>query len=174
METIKTNSPLIKDTGVFSFYNWYKDGDLLDPNEDILEDNESYEIIYNKENITCDKLPCLPIQFIDFSYVQNKMFEEEFMNEGYEYWITNLQNIDPYIYYIPTDRDTILRSFFVKHHWFTVNFNVIEKLRKECKTTTCNVMKSIFAILLSKLNQIDTIVLGEINENRYIQKRSSI
>ncbi len=51
METIKTNSPLIKDTGVFSFYNWYKDGDLLDPNEDILEDNESYEIIYNKEKL---------------------------------------------------------------------------------------------------------------------------
>lgn len=51
METIKVNSPLITDTGSFSFYTWYKDGSLLNPNEDILEDNESYEIIFNKENI---------------------------------------------------------------------------------------------------------------------------
>jgi len=51
METIKVNSPLITDTGSFSFYTWYKDGSLLNPNKDILEDNESYEIIFNKENI---------------------------------------------------------------------------------------------------------------------------
>ena len=51
LETIKTNSPLIKDTGIFSFYNWYKDGIQLNPDEDILEENESYEIMFNKENI---------------------------------------------------------------------------------------------------------------------------
>jgi hypothetical protein len=51
METIKTTSPLIKDTGVFSYYNWYKDGIQLDPNEDILEENESYEIMFSKKNI---------------------------------------------------------------------------------------------------------------------------
>ncbi len=51
METIETTSPLIKDIEVFSFYNWYKDGNQLNPDEDILEDNESYEIMFNKENI---------------------------------------------------------------------------------------------------------------------------
>ncbi len=51
METININSPLIKETGQLSFYNWYKDGNKLNPDEDILEDNESYEIIFNKEHI---------------------------------------------------------------------------------------------------------------------------
>ncbi len=51
MDTIKVTSPLIKDIGMFSCYAWYKDGCLLDPYEDILEDNESYEIIFNKNNI---------------------------------------------------------------------------------------------------------------------------
>jgi hypothetical protein len=50
-ETIKTHSPLIKDLGEFSFYNWYKDGTPLNPDADVLEDNESYEIMFNKENI---------------------------------------------------------------------------------------------------------------------------
>ncbi len=51
METIKVHSPLIKDISMFSSYTWYKDGCLLDPHEDILEDNESYEIMFNKNNI---------------------------------------------------------------------------------------------------------------------------
>jgi hypothetical protein len=51
METIKVHSPVIKEIGMFSVYTWYKDGNLLDPYEDILEDNESYEIIFNKNNI---------------------------------------------------------------------------------------------------------------------------
>jgi amino acid adenylation domain-containing protein len=132
------------------------------------------EEFYNKENMCCDKLEYLPIQFIDFSYVQNKMFEEDFMSEGYQYWTTSLQNIDPYIYYIPTDRDSILRSFFSKNQSFDVNIKNIDKLRKECKTTTYNVIKTIFAVVLSKLNQIDTILLGETYETRYIQQTKNL
>ncbi len=51
IDTINTNSPLIKDTGMFSYYTWYKNGNELNPNEDILEDNQNYEIIFNKDTI---------------------------------------------------------------------------------------------------------------------------
>jgi hypothetical protein len=77
--TLQIDSPLIKDTGMFSFYDWYKDGEQLNPYEDILEDNQTYEVIYNKENIN------LTIQ------INNKKFITPLINKNIK--IKELKNI---------------------------------------------------------------------------------
>ena len=134
-------------------------------------DEMSYFISkYWNEDSSKDIQP-LSIQYIDYSFIQEQLFHEDFMMEGYSFWCKQVENIDPFTYPVQTDRTlTNKRSGLAGRLYFEIENSRIEGLRQTCKTTTHNILLSFFMILLYKLNEMEAISISCLHENRYLSQ----
>jgi hypothetical protein len=116
----------------------------------------------------------LVLQYIDYSIIQYHMFQEDFMKEAYSYWKIELDDVDPYHYYIPTDRNLqTMRSGKgnrIESLLDQTTIKIINDLCKKYRTTTHNIVLSFFILLIQQLTGVENTAISSVNQNRYTKE----
>ncbi|MGE5329382.1 MAG: amino acid adenylation domain-containing protein [Deltaproteobacteria bacterium] len=110
-----------------------------------------------------NQLEPLKIQYKDFAYWQNELFESDKIKKQEEYWIKQFNDEIP-VLNMPTDYPRPARQSFNGYKkYFTLRKNTVEKLKAICdktQTTLFMLLLSAYNVLLGRYTGQEDIVVG--------------
>ncbi|GCE15703.1 non-ribosomal peptide synthetase [Tengunoibacter tsumagoiensis] len=118
---------------------------------------------------TTPHLPALPLQYADFAVWQRSWLQDNVLERQLAYWRKELAGA-PTILHLPTDHPRpAIQTFKGTKYFFSVELPILEQLKQISRlenTTLFMTLLALFAVLLARYTDQETILLGSGVANR--------
>ncbi|MDJ0836306.1 MAG: amino acid adenylation domain-containing protein [Acidobacteriota bacterium] len=139
----------------------------------IVSDGWSIEVLIREITAlysgVADRLPDLPVRYVDFAHWQRNWLTDEALDERLAFWKRELAGI-PHLLALPTDKPRpVLQSFRGDNVGFSIPpqlLSAVDAVAAETRCTRFMVLEAVFAALLYRFSGQDDVVIGTPIANR--------